>query len=289
MTNFSAGIGGGSAKFRPLLHISGGHFSCWYAGVSADGFIQSFIHDNLFYAPANAGQNNVCLNINNSGSMHIHDNVFVQFTNGGFRAQALVINGSNGVFVSDNEFAVGFDVGVLLGPGASNCRLHKNTFNGSAITADVVDNGTNNFIGSRGCLYSCTGAPTIANGATVHVPWDTKAYDSDGFGATGTAGITIPAGKGIRRVRITASGVFTANGSGIRDASITKNGSSVYAGSPVTSQMTASAALGSGFTLTTAIIPCVPGDVFRLSVFQNSGGDLTLSAARTFLGLEVID
>lgn len=289
VTTFSPGIGGGSAKFRPLLNIDGCHFSCWYTGVSADGFIQSMIHDNLFYASSNAGQNSVCLNINNAGSMHVHDNVFVQFTNGGFKAQGLVVNNANGVFISSNEFAVGFDECIRLGPGATNCRLFKNQFNGSVITADVVDNGPQNFTGSRGCLYSASSPPLIASGANTAVTWDTSSYDSDGIGATGTSALTIPAGRGIKRIRLTAGGIFTANATGIRDAYITKNGSAAYPGSAVVNQMTASGTAGSSFSLVSAIIPCTAGDVFNLSVFHNSGGNLTMVGGKTFLSLEVID
>lgn len=286
VTTFSPGIGGGPATFRPLLNVADCHFACFYNCIISDGFIQSFVHNNLFYAIGNAGQDSIILKIDRAGGFDIHNNIFAQFTNGGFLATGISVATSNGVRISENEFTTGFRQGVFIDTTAMNVRLVKNRFNGTYTTGDIVNTGVNTVIGARGALVHTAGSANIPHNTAQVITFGAKDFDSDGFW-NNTTSLTIPANFGVRRVRLSANGVFSANATGFRDLLIQKNGSNAWVGAPIGTHGSNSAAGGTGIAVTSAIVTVVPGDVFTLVAFQNSG--VTLSLTTPWLSLEVID
>lgn len=78
-TTFSAGIGGGSAAYRPLLCVSDSHFAVFEHGIYTNGVVQSFIHDNLFYGNGPSLQNITLCSISNGGGWSVHNNQFYTF------------------------------------------------------------------------------------------------------------------------------------------------------------------------------------------------------------------
>ncbi len=291
ITNFSPGIGGGSARYRPLLNVDGCHFACFESGVKSNGMIQSLVTKNLFYSAANATQSATALNIVYAGGFLVQGNKFYNFANGAYTntGAAIVVSDSNGVQIYDNEIGSGtavYNIGIYLLGSSQNVRMGRNSI---LATLDISDTGVNNFVGPRGALVQLSADKSIPNSTTTVVTWDAKTYDTEAMVNIATGAITIPAGKGIRRIRITVSGAFAPSAAGFRDAQIRKNGTTVFVGSPYFSIGPVSASAQSMFTSTTAIVPAVPGDVFDLTVFQNTGGALNVIGNRTWLAVEVLD
>ena len=290
-TTFSPGIGGGSALFRPGLLVHDCHMDVYQVAVYNNGMIQGSIHDNLFYANSTGTQSAALIQMINTGDIHIHNNVLVPF-NTNFLPTAISVSSANGVYIYDNVLSAGsWATGISIASGVTNVRYGRNKFNGSYSVTDVNDAGTRTTAGRRGVLMSVSTNPSIANNATTPVSWDTIQYDTDGFWSAGApASLVIPVGSGIKRVKLSASGVFQPNGTGTRDAHIRKNSVDNYPGSPNPQfPATPPAASNVFWSFETAIIPCTGGDVFDLAVFQNSGAPLGMIAARTWLALEVCD
>jgi hypothetical protein len=147
---------------------------------------------------------------------------------------------------------------------------------------------TPRFMGAQLYMSASTAALNITAGYSV--PFNSEAFDTDGFHDTVTNNtrLTIPAGLGIRRVKLHASVRFSSIAAGSDNyISIRKNGSDVYYGSGSLD------AENSGMTsqilnAATSVVSVVDGDWFDLFV-RTSDTSVLIEADRTVLTLEVIE
>lgn len=142
---------------------------------------------------------------------------------------------------------------------------------------------------SNGCSLSISANQSIPNGVTTNILWDVENLDTHGFHnlVTNTDRMTIPSGKGIRRIKLIASFVFSANATGERAASIFNSSGVAIAGHNIPPGLTANKAVG---TVNSGEVSVSEGDYFVLGVFQSSGGALNLETGlQTWFKLEVVE
>lgn len=147
---------------------------------------------------------------------------------------------------------------------------------------------TPRFMGAQVYMSASTAALNISAGYAV--PFTAEAFDTDGFHdvVTNNTRLTIPAGLGIRRVKLHASVRFSSISAGSDNyIAIRKNGSDVYYGSGSLD------AENSGMTsqilnAATTVVSVVDGDYFDLFV-RTSDTSIIIEADRTVLTLEVIE
>ena len=157
--------------------------------------------------------------------------------------------------------------------------------NGQTLVADSTtatglkwaDNGS-----VVGALVKNNGAQTISNATFSYVTFNLENFDTNGFHSTSvdTDRITIPTGFGGKYL-IQAQARFAANTTGFRrfDVELGATGASLSVSivAPVNGSST-TGTLGSVFDL-------AAGDYIRLSVYQNSGGNLDILTGSTGTGL----
>lgn len=143
VTTFSAGIGGGSAKFRPLLSVSDSHFACYQTCIISDGMIQSFIHDNLLYIGDHGSQDAEIIRLHNAGDVQVHHNSLYKFASQ-HGVSGIVVMDAVCVVIESNIFDKGLTRGIWFHAGARDCRYRNNVFRGPYAGGDIVDDGTSN-------------------------------------------------------------------------------------------------------------------------------------------------
>lgn len=289
-TEFSSGIGGGSAKFRPLVRVADCHMSVFQTCVWSDAMVQSIIHDNLFYVADRGNQDALMLAIFEAGGFDIHNNQFYQFAST-YQCNGIVVqdSGASGgeVYIRDNVFG-SMNTGIWMKSDVSNVRYGGNKFKGTYTTSAILDQGTQNYTGPLSALASLTASTwSLPNGADTAVNFDSETYDYGGF-FPGTGGVfTIPAG--VHRVRLSAHVTFAGNATGFRTLAIAKNGTTVYPGTAQAgnaSPGTASVSL----SVRTPILNVIPGDTFTVQAFQNSGAALNvMGSSASWAAIEAID
>ena len=147
---------------------------------------------------------------------------------------------------------------------------------------------TPRFMGAQVYMSASTGALNITAGYAV--PFNSEAFDTDGFHdpVNNNTRLTIPAGLGIRRVKLHASVRFSSIAAGSDNyVSIRKNGSEVYYGSgslDAENSGTTSQILNAA----TSVVSVVEGDWFELFL-RTSDTSVIIEADRTVLTLEVIE
>lgn len=124
---------------------------------------------------------------------------------------------------------------------------------------------------------------TIANNTATIVSWDAEAYDDADVFASGSPTIfTVPAG--MTRLRVAVFVRWAANTTGRRRARIERDTgagfTSTFPGSSH-AEFPPGSSGGSSWFQSTGWIDVTAGDVFRLEVFQTSGGGLNLVAEDT--------
>ena len=154
-------------------------------------------------------------------------------------------------------------------------------------------------------LESAAGAPTIngakvldnsaqviANTAFTVKTWDTEAYDTDGYhdNVTNNSRITIPAG--VTKVRLTAHILWDFWNGNTRTVKIRKNGSDgAIDDAVITYQPKISCTAGQqsgvqGYFIDSGIITVAPADYFEVLVWQNTGGNLNVTAYQSWFQVE---
>lgn len=150
--------------------------------------------------------------------------------------------------------------------------------------------------GARSCQVSLSnpaggGSATasIPNATDTAVPFGYSKFDGYGmWDSAAPTDIVVPGG--VTRVRLVFNAAFATNVTGSRLAYVSKNGSGEYPGRPAQR-----VPAPNGFLYMNAIsglVDVVPGDVFRLQVFQDSGAALNVSCnsgGYTWIAVEVVE
>ncbi len=137
-------------------------------------------------------------------------------------------------------------------------------------------------------LAASTAAQNYSAG--VSSPFGAERYDTDGFHDTVTNNtrLTIPAGLGIRKVRLTATVRVSSIAAGSDNfLAISKNGLFTWLGNPGTTQEN-SAATASQISIASGPVAAADGDYFEC-FFQTSDTSTGLEADRTSFGIEVVE
>ena len=138
----------------------------------------------------------------------------------------------------------------------------------------------------RGALLRRTTNFSVSTtGTYVAIPWQSAAYDSDGFWDVGQpTRLTVPGG--VTKVRLVGNLEWLTSPTN-QLVEIRKNGSTVLGGGAVIMRG------DSGYSnqmrnLTSAVLPVSTGDWFELAVFVGTGGTLQ-GLERTWLAIEVVE
>jgi len=175
----------------------------------------------------------------------------------------------------------------IYNTGSSNIKQSGNSFN-NITTSNIYGSFAS---GKRGAVVYLTSDFSIANNTSTDVPFGLSANDTDSFWkAISPTRLTVPTGKGITRVRLRATAMWSANGSGMRAIVIQKNGSAIYVGSTGEDSWNIGGIAQRQSCGTAFYIDVVDGDYFTLVASQNAGSTLTLiGTGRTWLSIEVVD
>jgi len=125
-----------------------------------------------------------------------------------------------------------------------------------------------------GCFVYGTANQTISNATVTTVPFAAENFDSNGFhdNATNNSRITIPTGKGGKYL-VVAQSSFAPNLTGFRQLRILKNGTAVQI-----SQMNNNASNTVDIQNNVSyILSLAAADYIEMAVYQNTGGNLTLT------------
>jgi hypothetical protein len=137
------------------------------------------------------------------------------------------------------------------------------------------------FSGFHGAQLSAASAATAVSGATTAVSFNTSvSYDSDGFFATGQpTRLTVPTGKGMKKVSVQGQANFTTWGTGTNGCQlgIRKNGTTIVAQDCKAPGRTGAVS----FQIEADAVPVADGDYFEL-VYLQSDNTAAASVTGTF-------
>ncbi len=193
--------------------------------------------------------------------------------------------------VSQLSFTGLSDVPTSYGGQAGKLVTVKHDGTGLAFTSAnslVAVAAAPRFMGALVNLAASTAAQNYSAG--VSIPFGAEQYDTDGFHDTVTNNtrLTIPAGLGIRKVRLTATVRVSSIAAGSDNfLAISKNGLFTWLGNPGTTQEN-SAATASQISIASGPVAAADGDYFEC-FFQTSDTSTGLEADRTSFGIEVVE
>jgi len=144
------------------------------------------------------------------------------------------------------------------------------------------------FMGALVNLTATTVAQNYAAG--ISIPFGAEQFDTDGFhdNVTNPSRLTIPAGLGIKKVKVSATVRVSAITAGSDNVlAIRKNGVETYLGSPALHHEN-SAATSTTISVSSGAIPVVAGDYFDCW-FSTSDTSTGLEADRTSFSIEVVE
>lgn len=130
-----------------------------------------------------------------------------------------------------------------------------------------------------GCsVYRDTSTQTITTSVSTAIQFNNEQWDTDSIhdNVTNNTRLTIPTGKG-GKWRFSASAEFSANTTGTRSIWFRKNGSNIR----FCQQVPAASTGNTTNPLAETVLELAAGDYVEIMVFQDSGGDRTLSASAT--------
>ena len=144
------------------------------------------------------------------------------------------------------------------------------------------------FMGAQVNLAVSTAAQNYSAG--IAIPFGAEQYDTDAFHdiATNPSRLTIPAGLGIRKVKLSATVRVSAISAGSDNVlAISRNGLFTYLGNPGITHEN-SAATASQISVASGPIAVTDGDYFEC-FFQTSDTSVGLEADRTAFSIEVVE
>ena len=130
-----------------------------------------------------------------------------------------------------------------------------------------------------GCaVYKVTTSQSIANDTDTNVTFNAEEYDTNTFhdNSTNPERITIPSGKAGKYLLQTAI-LFATNSSGVRNAGFVLNGTTTLGSGLVVPLSSFSTRVAHLYVCDLAV-----GDYITVSVNQNSGGSLNVSASQQY-------
>ena len=127
-------------------------------------------------------------------------------------------------------------------------------------------------------LLTLTANPTIANATFTPIVWGAEVYDLGGYVDLAVQPTRFTAPAGAAYARLSGNIAWANNGVGERIIQIQKNGAAV-AGSGWERNPNSDGLVAQNFQ--SAIIPWAETDYLELSVYQSSGGNLTLESTST--------
>lgn len=271
---------------NPLLFVNSSHVSAFLFGVRCVHGGQINISDNLIYrsevatADATGVYLESCLQGVVSGNL-FYDSLAANGLNG-----VVCATDAAGIQIRDNCYRE-MATATWFQAGSFRNIVTGNVYYGD-YTNSYLDSGSGNAIGRRGVMVYVNNDQSITSGVSTALSFDAAYNDTDGFWSSGT-NITIPASRGVRKIRITAGILWDANATANRGLQIQKNGSATYLGAPG-NDIPAPATGNAHLNCTSGIIDVAEGDVFTVVVVQNSGGGLNiLGSQRSWCSIEVIE
>lgn len=278
--------GGGSAEYRPMLSVANTSIAAFETCIKADGMVQSFIHDDIFYVLLGGAQNAIMLDISKSEGIHIHANEYHVQALVAYTVTGLKLSDSNGVdYVYDNVFDT-MTIGIDIASNAPNKKIGKNHFMGTYATAAIRDAGAATVFGPRRASVARAAAQTIATATATEIQWDATSCNNAAIYNSGASvtRLTVPA-TGVKCVRLSGGFQWASWATNVRSVEIMKNGSSAYNGTAIFRTDVAGGLVRQ--TLQTDILSVAAGDYFTMVVYQDTGGNLNIDKA--WLCLEVIE
>ncbi|SEE85842.1 right-handed parallel beta-helix repeat-containing protein [Ruania alba] len=208
------------------------------------------------------------------------------------------------LLISGNHFTSP-GTAISVAPNATRVNVTGNMFhtepdpyNGTPLVATILDDPAGAVAFSSDELRAVTAlaeqSQQVPDAEWTTVQWHGTELDTAGFwNSSEPDSITIPAGQGVRYVKVIASVGWESSPSGVRELQILRNSEPVTAGSCVQDKGVANTP-GSGDvdmqTVHTAIVPVSGGDIIQARVRQTSGDALTLDeSGRTSLSVETVN
>lgn len=206
------------------------------------------------------------------------------------------------LMISGNHFTSP-GTAVSVAPGVDRVTVAGNVFhtepdpyNGTPLVATMLEDPSGAVAFSSDELRAATiraDQQSIPNDEWTAVQWHEVELDTVGlFGEGPAVAVEVPAGQGIRYVKVTAALAWENRSAGVRELQVVRNGDPVAAGTCVLDKRVTRAPSDAALdhqNVQTAIIPVTGGDELGVQVRQTSGDLLTLSAEATSLSIECVN
>lgn len=166
--------------------------------------------------------------------------------------------------------ATGADTPARLAVGTNGQVLTADSSTATGLKWATAASGSS----FSGCFVYGTANQTVSNTTVTVIPFAAENFDTDGFHSTTTnnSRVTIPTGKSGKYLVI-ARGTFAQNNTGFRQTRVLKNGTAVQINVEPTNTITDVQSNAS------YILDLVAGDYLEIAVYQNSGGNLVVTAS----------
>lgn len=195
-------------------------------------------------------------------------------------SEAIWVKGTStsNINIGDGTFGGAYarlDTGIRIDPTVPTGAVRiatNNKFNGNYRIADVIQGGNYQVNGERALNVYRSSGFSLPSGTELFIDWDTTDYDPMELWTNGRNTFTLPVGRNIRFVEVTASIQWDANATGQRQLFIRRNGSVAA----VDTRNATGATFVTGQTVS-RMLRVNGGDTIAISAFQNSGGALSVS------------
>lgn len=230
-----------------------------YNDIELIGCFGGIITDNIFHQPANSNRKMVAIS-GRSYDLQIKDNLF-----NATGTAVHVADRARGIVCTDNQYHEEWVTKRIDGEMAGVAfRSHRN----------------------QGVLLERSSPQRIEDGAWTELEWENSEYDTDSF-RSDSGRVTIPAGRGIRLVRLSGSVSWANKTDGVFNVEFTRNGDAAFAGNGRESDVSARGDESPVVqNLHSAVIPVTDGDEIALRVRQTTGSPATIETG--WLALEVV-